>query len=413
MATYKLSHFDGEGNMILESGEVARAEDLEDILDSSGNELLEFDLVASAVNYVRLANSATGNSPNLSSQGSDANIGLTLTPKGTGSVLIDQDDNGLSLKIDAESTTADVLQIVTPATTTGKVILLDPTALTTGKGISVNSLDALTTGLGLEVESGATAITGAGRLFSSDHTGATSTSGILNEFKSAANDETVIVRVTASDVLAAGVALDVSVDAMTTGTGLDMGGVAALTTGKGVNVQSISEALTSGILLDIGHTGSGSNADVTGNVAKFASSITDTDTSGTNANDYDVVLISRTDVMNGAGGTMDADGACLKIESTATQTAGTLTQDVAAIEISHNVFSASDVAAIKINTDNGGAGAALGIDFSQMADGEALFKLTSTDTDLSTKSPETDAEAGWFPVDAAGTVYAVPIYALS
>jgi hypothetical protein len=42
---------------------------------------------ASAVNYVQVTGAATGNIPTISSQGSDANIGLNLTPKGTGTVV--------------------------------------------------------------------------------------------------------------------------------------------------------------------------------------------------------------------------------------------------------------------------------------------------------------------------------------
>lgn len=62
--------------------------DLQDVLDTSGNELLEYDEVASAVNYIRLANSATGNNPVLTSTGSDTNIGFQLTPTGTAIVLL-------------------------------------------------------------------------------------------------------------------------------------------------------------------------------------------------------------------------------------------------------------------------------------------------------------------------------------
>lgn len=40
----------------------------------------------SAVNYLDLTGAATGNAPTISAQGSDANINLTLTPKGTGAV---------------------------------------------------------------------------------------------------------------------------------------------------------------------------------------------------------------------------------------------------------------------------------------------------------------------------------------
>ena len=43
---------------------------------------------ASAVNYVNLTGAATGNGPVLSPAGSDTNISLNITPKGTGSVLI-------------------------------------------------------------------------------------------------------------------------------------------------------------------------------------------------------------------------------------------------------------------------------------------------------------------------------------
>jgi hypothetical protein len=43
---------------------------------------------ASAVNYVQVTGAATGGTPTLSVQGSDTNINLTLTPKGTGSVKI-------------------------------------------------------------------------------------------------------------------------------------------------------------------------------------------------------------------------------------------------------------------------------------------------------------------------------------
>jgi hypothetical protein len=40
------------------------------------------------VNQFRIANAATGNNPTLIANGSNTNIGITLTPKGTGNVLI-------------------------------------------------------------------------------------------------------------------------------------------------------------------------------------------------------------------------------------------------------------------------------------------------------------------------------------
>jgi hypothetical protein len=59
------------------------------ILDTNGNELFLLTATASAVNELTLANATTGNSPVLSATGDDSNIGITLTPKGTGTVTID------------------------------------------------------------------------------------------------------------------------------------------------------------------------------------------------------------------------------------------------------------------------------------------------------------------------------------
>lgn len=75
---------------------------------------------------------------------------------------------------------------------------------------------------------------------------------------------------------------------------------------------------------------------------------------------------------------------------------------------------AARIFGMQIVVDNAGTGNLVGgIDFSGMSDTEPLFKLTSTDTDLSSKNPESDAEAGWFPVLVGTTIYAVPIYDLS
>ena len=58
-----------------------------DVIDTNGNELLKVTATASAVNEVTLANAATGGTPVLSATGGDTNIGIALTPKGTGGVV--------------------------------------------------------------------------------------------------------------------------------------------------------------------------------------------------------------------------------------------------------------------------------------------------------------------------------------
>ena len=54
------------------------------IRDENGNEQLQFQTTASAVNHFDITNAATGNSPTISAVGGDSNIDLTLVPKGTG-----------------------------------------------------------------------------------------------------------------------------------------------------------------------------------------------------------------------------------------------------------------------------------------------------------------------------------------
>jgi len=58
------------------------------IADSNNNELISFTTTASAVNQIDIANSATGGAVTLSAVGSDTNISIALTPKGTGNVGI-------------------------------------------------------------------------------------------------------------------------------------------------------------------------------------------------------------------------------------------------------------------------------------------------------------------------------------
>jgi len=61
-----------------------RFADLGFIADSNGNEMLSFNLVASAVNYSEFVNSATGNELSLTTIGTDTNIDFRFVPKGTG-----------------------------------------------------------------------------------------------------------------------------------------------------------------------------------------------------------------------------------------------------------------------------------------------------------------------------------------
>ena len=57
------------------------------INDVNANEILKFTATGSAVNEITLANAAAAANPVISATGNDTNIGISLTPKGTGEVL--------------------------------------------------------------------------------------------------------------------------------------------------------------------------------------------------------------------------------------------------------------------------------------------------------------------------------------
>jgi len=59
------------------------------ILDTNGNELLKLTATGSAVNEITYNNAATGNKPTLTASGDDSNIGISIQPKGTGTITID------------------------------------------------------------------------------------------------------------------------------------------------------------------------------------------------------------------------------------------------------------------------------------------------------------------------------------
>ena len=106
------------------------------INDVNGNELLYLVATASAVNELNLANAATGNAPSLTATGGDANVGIALTPKGTGRTTVTQltttsprvltainDTNGNELiGITATASAVNEITVANAATTANPVI---------------------------------------------------------------------------------------------------------------------------------------------------------------------------------------------------------------------------------------------------------------------------------------------------
>ena len=59
------------------------------ILDTNGNELFKLTATGSAVNELTYNNASTGNKPTFTASGGDTNIGVSIQPKGTGTVTLD------------------------------------------------------------------------------------------------------------------------------------------------------------------------------------------------------------------------------------------------------------------------------------------------------------------------------------
>jgi hypothetical protein len=93
------------------------------IADSNNNELISFTTTASAVNQLNVANSATGGSVNLSAVGTDTNISIALTPKGTGGVGIGTATPSSALDVVGAITATAALSITGADSTASQVIL--------------------------------------------------------------------------------------------------------------------------------------------------------------------------------------------------------------------------------------------------------------------------------------------------
>lgn len=78
-----------QDNLLTNNKNIAINDDKGIVETSSLNEILMFTGTASAVNYLQIASEATGNNPIIEAKGDDANVGITLTPKGSGQITID------------------------------------------------------------------------------------------------------------------------------------------------------------------------------------------------------------------------------------------------------------------------------------------------------------------------------------
>lgn len=94
------------------------------ILDSASNEYLQLKNVSSAVNFVTITNSATGDGATVDVDGDDTNISLKLGAKGTGGVEI---VNKLVLEKGTDVVTSVAVDLTEPSTVFNAGSLISPT----------------------------------------------------------------------------------------------------------------------------------------------------------------------------------------------------------------------------------------------------------------------------------------------
>lgn len=305
-----------------------------------------------------------------------------------------QDSTGTSFSIDHNGITGKSLYIDAESTTqTAGVVDIAATVLTTGTAIDIGDLDALTSGIGINLVSNS-ADTGAFTLMvlTNDNTAATGASLLTAKNDSTGTSITIdhngitgkALYVDSENTTQTAGVVDIDAAVLTTGTALDIGGLAAITEGKGLLVSSASATQTTAQLLDVNTVISNTGlSNRTGTMTTLTSSRTDARTSGTTADDYDVTTISRTQVTTGAGGTMTAAGSVLRLALTSTQTAGTLTNTVNVLEIANDASGGNDVYVTNTNAGATGVRWEAYHDSASPAAADVPFTLNMTGENLS------------------------------
>ena len=258
------------------------------------------------------------------------------------SININHDGTGRAIYIDAENTTTNVMDISATLLTSGIAIdISDLDAIDTGKALHIDATGVThTSGILMHVDSGSDVITGAGRLFLSDHTNTASVSGILNEFKTIAADESILLQLTA--------------DGLTSGSVL-VGTFDGITTGIAVNLTSTSNVLAAGEILAINHAATAITAAKTGDGIDI--DFNRTLAAGAQTDNYNALSLVRTSATSAAV-TITAQGTVMYLENADTAGGGgTVTDSVDVLSIVQDALSTGQ----SIVIDHNGAGNAIEI----------------------------------------------------
>jgi len=116
------------------------------ILDTGGNELALLTATGSALNEFTIANAATGAGPTLSATGTETNVPINITPKGTGDVFINPPTSG-ALIVSGTSTQAGKIVMQADTDDSGSFVAsFQPGVLTESTAYVLPLADAGTSG---------------------------------------------------------------------------------------------------------------------------------------------------------------------------------------------------------------------------------------------------------------------------
>lgn len=247
------------------------------------------------------------------------NAGTTVLTITAGDFLMSEgsfqqtdDDNAATMTVINDGATT-----VGAASSDAGVVDLEFDELTTGQGVYIE-VDKLTTGSALSIDNGGATLTTGYFIECGDDGTADFTVGA---------DGAVVITATQTSTAA----LTMVADAVTN-TDVVTLSVDGLVAGDAVFIENVGETLAAGELLKIANTESGALATKTGNLCSITSSMTLT-SGGDTTEDYDMLLLSRSDVTNAAQTTYTAQGSVLKILHTSTETQTTLADTVIALEV--------------------------------------------------------------------------------
>jgi len=131
------------------------------IIDSNGNAYLTFLETGSAVNNVSVTNAATGNAPQITASGTDANIDLIIAAKGNAGVQVGSTDASTSGEVKLlDNNSSNFVSWKAPATVASDISLVVPSSAgSVNDVLGITAVGGGTVTLGFVAQAGGTAST--------------------------------------------------------------------------------------------------------------------------------------------------------------------------------------------------------------------------------------------------------------